>query len=563
MKKQIFSLIIALICTFSTNFIYAQSIQREYKIEDDGYKWYKLKKIIKGKTHYGIANNDKTTILTPEYGWVSYRKKDKEFCVNSANGEYQGIFSLEGKWIIPLTREYNRVFFHYDNYYITKKDGLQGICNSSGNEIIPPIYKEIIYADNTFKYQDNNGKWISLNIDINGNKIDNSKNRKNRKNRKSIEELKRNNHISNFTKDEFDDAKLTVYEATIYEVAPFKDIQIVINMLLSQNYLSELIYLNGYCYYKEGYTKKALKELKRNKKLTINKKIEYYNPNNPISPEFKNISLVSLYRDEAFKHMKNKNYSKAIPIFKWFSNYDESPYSHIFLATCYYEQNKLKKAEKHFTYAYNITRENKNEELRDNISKVIEDIRILRTEKRQKNWKTFAQVTGVVLAAGTIATQAYMQSEGYTPNTQNQNMNYLLDPRYAMAQVQQKEYEEYLQFGQNLKHPNGDNYTFEDYQMLKAQAINESKNNPNKATEVSNSSNNNWESFYKENYQRKEKTVKMFIETLNAIDKTNSIYLIQLQKAKNSQKELRDFRLEAQKNGITIPQSSYETITIK
>ncbi len=51
------------------------------------------------------------------------------------------------------------------------------------------------------------------------------------------------------------------------------------------------------------------------------------------------------------------------------------------------------------------------------------------------------------------------------------NMNYLLDPRYTIAQVQQQEMQEYLQFSQYNKKADGSNYSLNEWRALQGQAI--------------------------------------------------------------------------------------------
>lgn len=108
--------------------------------------------------------------------------------------------------------------------------------------------------------------------------------------------------------------------------------------------------------------------------------------------------------------------------------------------------------------------------------------------QRQEQWMNLAQ--GVLqVAAQTYAAveqSKYQQKAQSNTNFPTQtsfnagnmtggNLDYLLDPRYAMAQVQQQEYEEYLQFRNFFKNPDGSPLTFEQYMNLKAQALNKLK----------------------------------------------------------------------------------------
>lgn len=381
----------------------AQTILKEKMFEDDGFEWFELKKDNNGKRYYGIADRDGKIILSPEYdGFIYYLDDVATFSIKSNN--YEGILSKNGEWIIPLTRKYEEIYSN-KRYYSVKKDGREGICNLSGKEIITPTqeYKYIAYYLGGF-WGLSDDKIIPLNINLNGDKMDNSK----------FEEYVQNKE--NATIENFEKAKLMVYEALIFETAFFDKIRPVIDILLEQENLSELIYMKSLCYYKEGNVKQALKELKRNRKLTKSKKINEYDPNSEI---YKNHSMISLYREEAQKYMKYEGDENAIPILKWFTKYDSTPYSHFLLAGCYYRLSNLKKAEKHYSYAQEIAKDNY-PVLSGKISKILEHIRTLREIKRQQNLQIFAQVATAALVVGATATQSYMQSQKSSSTTNSQ-----------------------------------------------------------------------------------------------------------------------------------------------
>ena len=55
------------------------------------------------------------------------------------------------------------------------------------------------------------------------------------------------------------------------------------------------------------------------------------------------------------------------------------------------------------------------------------------------------------------------------------NMNYLLDPNYAIMQTEQQNRAEYAQFCQQFKKPDGSNFTYEEFMAAKARAFVESQ----------------------------------------------------------------------------------------
>lgn len=114
----------------------SSSIEKEYEIENDGFTWYELSKKVNGDWKYGIANSNGTTLISPQY---------------------------------------DLVYWHPDKYFKVINNGYDGAVSKSGKVIIEPNkYKSLIYVGGTFKYQNSSGEWISLNIDNEGNKLNNS-----------------------------------------------------------------------------------------------------------------------------------------------------------------------------------------------------------------------------------------------------------------------------------------------------------------------------------------------------------------------------------------------------
>ena len=101
--------------------------------------------------------------------------KDYQFVI-ARKGDKHEILDIKGKVIISMNR--------YDTsepkiekghpYFIVKKNGLSGICNVNGLEIIPPRYKSVFYSDrnNEFELEDINrsrhyiDSGVSLNCDF-------------------------------------------------------------------------------------------------------------------------------------------------------------------------------------------------------------------------------------------------------------------------------------------------------------------------------------------------------------------------------------------------------------
>lgn len=178
-------------------------VTKTRKVEDDGFVWYRLRR--SGGT-YGIENANGDVVLYPDYGSINYDKESKNFDVKCESGCHEGVLSKSGSWIIPLDREYESLYYSdldryvvekngfkgicstdgkeiiapskyssihlYDGIYYVVKDGYEGACDANGKEIIAPnSYKDILFLSGEFHYKNDDGDWISLNIDKYGNRI--------------------------------------------------------------------------------------------------------------------------------------------------------------------------------------------------------------------------------------------------------------------------------------------------------------------------------------------------------------------------------------------------------
>lgn len=181
-------------------------VTKTRKVEDDGFVWYRLRR--SGGT-YGIENANGDVVLYPDYGSINYDKESKNFDVKCESGCHEGVLSKSGSWIIPLDREYESLYYSdlfdryvvekngfkgicstdgkeiiapskyssihlYEGIYYVEKDGYEGACDANGKEIIAPnSYEDILFLSGEFKYKNDDGDWISMNIDKYGNRIDN------------------------------------------------------------------------------------------------------------------------------------------------------------------------------------------------------------------------------------------------------------------------------------------------------------------------------------------------------------------------------------------------------
>lgn len=124
MKRALFLLIM-------TSFVVTVNAQvtKTLKTERDGFQWYELKE--NGAEGALDVNGQSLIPLTKGYDRVYYHNG----YFNVKKNRYVGLYSAEGKEIISTERGYEYV--SYFNGYINIQDQFRGICNMEGKEIIP------------------------------------------------------------------------------------------------------------------------------------------------------------------------------------------------------------------------------------------------------------------------------------------------------------------------------------------------------------------------------------------------------------------------------------------
>lgn len=122
----------------------------------DGFIWYKLKK----GNLYGVQDIEGNMIIPIQYSeieygnWPSslnieyYRHINTPQYFRVFSGDFIGIYSREGKCIIPVERHYTEAFMccedrsntTYCYFRVVKNGGKVGLCDLQGREVIPPVY---------------------------------------------------------------------------------------------------------------------------------------------------------------------------------------------------------------------------------------------------------------------------------------------------------------------------------------------------------------------------------------------------------------------------------------
>lgn len=131
--------------------------------------------------------------------------------------------------------------------------------------------------------------------------------------------------------------------------------------------------------------------------------------------------------------------------------------------------------------------------LKDEVTECIAAVEQSIAIKKEERNQMWTQIAGTVLQAGAEAYSMYRQAElikyrqshGMSPSgvvidpskLSKDDLDRLIDPNFAIQQVQSKEMQGYQQFCRYNKKPDGSNYTLDEYRALQGQAIQLAKEN--------------------------------------------------------------------------------------
>lgn len=113
------------------------------------------------------ANAQTRSLRTEKDGFQWYN-------IFSSDGKYEGAESVDGKTLIPLSRQYTFICYQSESghkgYFRVEKGDKQGACDIYGREIIAPKYKFVFYySGKGFQYEDAQGNYIPLGITLDAN----------------------------------------------------------------------------------------------------------------------------------------------------------------------------------------------------------------------------------------------------------------------------------------------------------------------------------------------------------------------------------------------------------
>lgn len=148
--KSFLSCVYIFVSLLMPNQCFAQQVKKHLLTAEDGFKWYRLEK---GKYMGAEDEFGRTLIpLDKEFTYVQvYRGR---FLVN-VNNFIQGIYDLKGNEIFSPQKGYDfgsprfddkSIFGNY-KYYLKSKNKKEGLCDLSGNDIIPCIYDLVAFHE--------------------------------------------------------------------------------------------------------------------------------------------------------------------------------------------------------------------------------------------------------------------------------------------------------------------------------------------------------------------------------------------------------------------------------
>lgn len=115
--------------------------EKEYQVENDGFEWYKVKKVVNGETKYGAEDRYGNMIVPTEYSRMWYCSDDNPIKTGFGprKGKYKAWYSKSGKCIVPYSRGYTWIQKwdedEFGTYYNFEKPDGGGILDRNGREV--------------------------------------------------------------------------------------------------------------------------------------------------------------------------------------------------------------------------------------------------------------------------------------------------------------------------------------------------------------------------------------------------------------------------------------------
>lgn len=175
--------------------------------------------------------------------------------------------------------------------------------------------------------------------------------------------------------------------------------------------------------------------------------------------------------DDAANLVKSGKYKKATSVYSDVIKRSSSASAYFGRGISYYNREKYKSAIEDFERAQNCS--DCTDEMRERCKELISNAESLRAEQHEHRNSIWGSIAAAFVGAAAMTATAmtvnnsggsmYMPPSNMNGFQRDTSLDYLLDPRYAMMQVQQEEMAEYEHF----KKLTGQDITIEQYRMLK------------------------------------------------------------------------------------------------
>ena len=448
---------------------------------------------------YGIQTQDGKTILQNEYVKIRYNKKTKKFELKK-NG-FQGLADIEGNIIIPCNK-YDYISTELLPYYVVGQRGRNGLCDSTGREILKPLYDRIEVINVKEQHVIAQiGLMLGV-VDFKGNIV----------------------VPFEYTYILPDPWKTTDrYHVSLFSKRGVceKDGRIVIPVIYTEVFQSSTGDINYYSVH-DGETSgiysmdgKMLFPSNLFKHVSLNngknetrfladyyiaafndwkENICYFDLQGKMLYDDREDKLYDKFFNEAGIEFDNNNYKKAIDLYEKALSYRQDGLAYYNIGVSYYNLAKYKEAIIFFNRCKEI---NHSQSVSDRAMYLIEECKDILQKKRERREKMWLGVLGSALNVTTTLIFYNNAINTYNSNLESvrtnrggikrdTNLDYLLDPRYAMMQVNMQNWNEYLQMTNG-----GQTMTYEEWYAIKAQTWAESQKIENEDNSISTNSSSN------------------------------------------------------------------------
>jgi hypothetical protein len=452
---------------------------------DNGFKYIE---VIDANGHWGISDIKSTMIIPCSYDRIlrtGYADKISGFYLEK-NG-FVGFANEEGKVIIPSSK-YHRIstIRSEGKYFEVEYNGRKGFCDKSGVEVIAPIYDDIECYNGVIYAKIGDMKGV---IDKQGNVVIPFEYTN------ILYEPKSDCYsIELYGKKGMCDKMGNIIVPTIYtgvystkiSTGPYKELYRVKDGDTEGYYRTDGTVLFPASLYNHVFVSNNV----YNKPFRADWYIEayndskesicYYDLNGNLLYDTRFDKEFDKYIEKGYEEIKRGNYKKAIECYQQALEVKQDGKAYYNIGFVYYKMKKYKNAIKNLRFCSSV---NCSQSIKDKASDLIidcEEALQKRREKRANFWMALVG-TGLNITANIIQTNNAIKSHNNRRASSghvNRNFvhdsssDYLLDPRVALNQVMQEEWNEYLRMTNG-----GQTMTYQEWQILKGQALMNANNN--------------------------------------------------------------------------------------